>query len=99
MQENNSIGKPGSETSEFKTTKWAMLASTLLPVACLVLDGLSDSGVIENKLWLCIIGGISSTLAALGYSHNRSKIKSAEALALGQIAAAKELNSKHDTES
>ena len=99
MDDTNSIGKPGEQTSEFKATKWAMLASTLLPIAALILDGLSDSGMIENKLWLCIIGGVSSTLAALGYSHGRTKTKVAEAISLGRIAAAKELNSKQDNES
>ena len=38
MDSTNSIGKPGEQTSEFKATKWAMLASTLLPIAALILE-------------------------------------------------------------
>ena len=90
MSEINGIGKPGAETSEFKTTKWAMLASTLLPIAAMILEGLSNSGVIENKMWLAIIGGISATLASLGYTYTRGKIKASESAAFAHIAAVKE---------
>ena len=99
MSESSGFGKSGIDTSEYKTTKWAMLASTLLPVAAMILEGLSASGVIENKFWLAILGGFSATLASLGYSWTRGKTKAVEAQAIAAMAAAKEMNSKNSTES
>ena len=99
MPETSGFGKSGSQTSEYKTTKWAMLASTLLPVAAMILEGLSDSGAIQNKFWLAIIGGCSATLASLGYSWTRAKTKAVEAQSIAAMAAAKEMGSKHSAES
>ena len=102
MSDTNGVGKPGSETSEYKTTKWAMLASTLLPVAAMILEGLSDSGMIQNKFWLAIIGGATATLASLGYTFTRGKIKAAESIAFAHVAAARdqaETHSKQDLNS
>ena len=96
--EQGSFGKRGADTSEYKTTKWAMLASTLLPVAAMILEGLSDSGVIQNKFWLAIIGGCSATLASLGYSWTRAKTKAVEAQSIAMMAAAKDMSSKDSAE-
>ena len=85
------IGKKGSETSEFKTTKWAMIASAGLPLVAMVIDSLTQSGLIENKVWLALLGGIGSVLASLGYTFTRGKTKAAEAATLAQMTVAREL--------
>jgi hypothetical protein len=85
------IGKKGSDTSEFATTKWAMIASSGVPLIAMVIDSLTQSGLIENKVWLALLGGIGSVLASLGYTFTRGKTKAAEAATLAQMTVVKEL--------
>tara|TARA_R110002110_G_scaffold119338_4_gene293824 strand:- start:4649 stop:4930 length:282 start_codon:yes stop_codon:yes gene_type:complete len=85
------IGKQGSETSEFKTTKWAMIASAGLPLVAMVIDSLTQSGLVENKVWLALLGGIGSVLASLGYTFARGKTKAAEAASVAQMAVVQTL--------
>tara|TARA_R110000824_G_scaffold253351_3_gene442252 strand:- start:555 stop:839 length:285 start_codon:yes stop_codon:yes gene_type:complete len=88
------IGKQGSETSEFKTTKWAMIASAGLPLVAMVIDSLTQSGLVENKVWLALLGGISATIASLGYTFSRGKTKAAEAASIAQMAVVNELGKR-----
>ena len=85
------IGKDGKDTSEFKTTKWAMIASAGLPLVAMVIDSLTQSGLIENKVWLALLGGVGSVLASLGYTFSRGKAKAAETAAFAQMAVVSEL--------
>ena len=85
------IGKSGKDSSEFRTTKWAMIASAGLPLVAMIIDSLTQSGLIENRVWLALLGGISATVASLGYTFARGKTKAAEAATFAQMAVAQEL--------
>ena len=85
------IGKEGKTTTEYQTTKWAMIASAGLPMVAMIIDGITQSGFISNKIWLALLGGVSATLASLGYTYTRGKVKAAESQTIAQMATAKEL--------
>ena len=85
------IGKDGKTTSEFQTTKWAMICSAGLPLIAMVIDSLTQSGLVENKVWLALLGGISATIASLGYTFARGKTKAAEAASVAQMAVVQTL--------
>lgn len=62
--------KPGWKTTEF----WLSLAATLV-------GAVLASGAVSNDIVLQILGGLSSVLAALGYSAARTVVKGNEAKA------------------
>ena len=85
------LGKEGKDTSEYQTTKWSMIAPAGLPMVAMIVDGIMQSGFISNQIWLALLGGFSCTLASLGYTYTRGKVKAAESQTIAQMHTAKEL--------
>jgi len=85
------LGKEGKDTSEYQTTKWSMIASAGLPLMAIIVDGITQAGLISSPIWLALLGGLSATLASLGYTFTRGKVKAAESHTIAQMATAKEL--------
>ena len=75
------MNKPGFKTTEF----W-------LSIAAMLVGALLSSGAISHDPTLQVLGFISSTLAALGYTAGRSFVKGSEAKAEAIKVAAKSGN-------
>lgn len=70
----------GSQTSEFKLTKWVLIAGLSLDAIGILLEslkGVADFGWIPSVL--IVVGSLMALVKALGYTRSRTMVKLAEA--------------------
>jgi len=65
---------PGNKTTEWKATLGSIFGS-LMPVVAVLVDSVTQSGLIRNGTALAMMGMLGSVLAAMGYSAGRTYLK------------------------